>query len=129
VVGGAAERGAGELWLDRSARRPTSTSMRVATAAGLVLVLTAGCGPARGTDAGSPAATAAVEVPWADYGPGVRSRIDSWAASGACDRLRDTRDTAVADGDAVRRRTGHGNEALIAYLDAVSRAAGCPDRS
>lgn len=88
----------------------------------------AGCAPARDRGPGTPAGTAAAEVPWADYGQGVRSRIDSWAASGECGRLRATRDTAVADGDAVRRRTGHGNEALIAYIDAVSRTAGCPDR-
>lgn len=109
---------------------PQGAWLVAALVAGLAaLTGLAGCGPTRGTDPGSPAATAAVEVPWADYGPDVRSRIDSWAAAGDCRRLRETRHTAVADGDAVRRRTGHGNEALIAYLDAVSRAAGCPDRS
>jgi hypothetical protein len=97
----------------------------------IAVLLLCGCGPARdgeppATDGA--AASAAVEVPWADYGPGVRNRIDSWAASGDCRRLRDTRDTAVADGEAVRRRTGHGNEALVAYLDAVARSAGCPTR-
>jgi len=109
--------------------RAARTALRAVVAILVTTACLAGCGPVRDGGAGSPAATAAVEVPWADYGPGVRNRIDSWAASGECDRLRDTRATAVADGDAVRRRTGHGNEALIAYLDAVSRVAGCPDRS
>lgn len=91
------------------------------------LTLLTGCGSARaGGDQPAPGAGTVAAVRWSDYGPDVRNRIDAWAATGDCRRLGDTRDTAVAAGEAVRQRTGHGNDALVDYLDAVARSAGCP---
>jgi hypothetical protein len=89
--------------------------------AALALAFLAGCGPA--PDATVPGG--APSVPWADYAPGVRSRIDRWAEQGECAKLIGTRETAEAAGQDTRRRTGHDNTALLAYLDHALERAGC----
>lgn len=80
-----------------------------------ITAVVAGCG-------GSPASAG---VPWADYAPSIRAGIDAAAGRRDCDELQLAFDTADANDDATRARTGHGNAELMRYIDGKMRAAGC----
>ena len=64
-------------------------------------------------------------VPWDNYAPSVQSRIQSMIAAENCAGLQREFDSADANDDATRRRTGIGNSALMAYLDEAMADAGC----
>ena len=64
-------------------------------------------------------------VPWADYAPTVRSRIDLLALAKDCTGLQGEFDGADAGNQATLARTGHNNAALMAYIDEQLRRVGC----
>lgn len=108
-----------------SARLPEHRTMSRwrATLIGIACLALIGCGsPSRATPA--PAAPEA-GVPWGDYSPDVKTRIDGLAASKDCTALQDEFNTADANDAATRTRTGHGNTELMTYIDGRMRAAGC----
>ena len=66
------------------------------------------------------------DVPWTDYGPEVKTRIDSMAAAKNCPGLRAEFDTADENSDATLAGTGtYDNVALMSYIDDKMRDAGC----
>jgi len=67
----------------------------------------------------------APEVDWSRYAPQVESRIEDLASKGDCDGLQREFDTADANDDAMRKRTGEGTADLLDYLDAEMQAADC----
>lgn len=79
---------------------------------GLALSLT-GCG------------SAGASVPWEDYSPAVKQRIDGLVANKDCTGLQEEFDNADANNEATMSRTGHNNADLMAYLDEQMQAAGC----
>lgn len=65
-------------------------------------------------------------VPWEDYSPDVKTRIDNLAANGNCKALQKEFDTAAKTSDATMARTGtHNNADLMDYIDQAMRDAGC----
>ena len=64
-------------------------------------------------------------VPWSDYAADLQARIDSLAASKNCPALQSEFDTADANNDATRDRTGHNNAELMAYIDGKMDEAAC----
>jgi hypothetical protein len=78
----------------------------------VVLFVVAGCnGPA--------------SVPWGDYSPTVKTRIDVLAAAKDCPGLQAEFDTADASGPATMTRTGHNNADLMSYVDTAMKGASC----
>jgi hypothetical protein len=82
----------------------------------LCLLVIAGC---------SAGGASSPSVDWENYAPSVRSRIDSLASSRDCSGLQHEFDTADANSDLQRDRTGDGNADLMAYIDGKLRDAGC----
>ena len=104
--------------------RVPAPALASVTVSVVALALLAGCGPASG--AASPGGGGGDPGgPWADYAPDVRSRIDRWTEQRSCAKLAGTRQAAEAGGPDTRRRTGHDNAALLAYLDLALQRAGC----
>lgn len=66
-----------------------------------------------------------VDVPWENYAPSVRTRIDRAYAGQDCAALQQEFDTAADNNDAQRIRTGEGNDDLLEYLDVALEQAGC----
>lgn len=64
-------------------------------------------------------------VPWGNYSPDVRARIDSMTAEGDCAGLQREFDTADANNTAQMNRTGRNNAKLMEYIYDRMRAAGC----
>lgn len=64
-------------------------------------------------------------VPWHDYSPAVKTRIDSAAADKDCAALQSKFNNADAGNAATRSRTGHNNSELMNYIDQSMRSAGC----
>lgn len=64
-------------------------------------------------------------VPWEDYSPTVRTRIDALASAKDCAGLQAEFDIADANNAATRERTGHNNADLMSYIDKKMRKAGC----
>lgn len=93
----------------------SSSSIRRTYVWGVTLLLVAGCS-ASGSDSG---------VPWDDYSPDLRERIDDLGDTADCAALQDEFDAADANNAATKARTGHNNAGLLAYIDAVMRDAGC----
>jgi hypothetical protein len=85
----------------------------------LSLLVVAGC--TAGGDSSS-------SVDWENYAPSVKSRIDSLASSRDCSGLQHEFDTADANDDIQRDRTGDGNADLMGYIDKKLKDAGCPTR-
>lgn len=73
----------------------------------------------------SPDEDPAASVPWDDYDPAVRERIDQLADNVDCVGLQGEFDAADANGAATQDRTGHNNADLMAYIDHLMRVAGC----
>lgn len=85
------------------------TTVAIVTASMLAL---AGCGGGGGVD-------------WSKYDASVKQRIDALEESSDCVGLQAEFDTAYANNDAQRARTGEGNTALLEHLDAIMKDAGC----
>jgi hypothetical protein len=65
------------------------------------------------------------EVQWSDYAASVRIRIDDYIARKECVLLQTESQNAGDDGAATKRRTGHDDSALQAYIQAGLKTAGC----
>ena len=65
------------------------------------------------------------DVPWEDYAPVVRTRIDGLGAAKDCAGLQVEFNNADANNQVSLNRTGHNNAALMAYIDDLMRKAGC----
>jgi hypothetical protein len=64
-------------------------------------------------------------VPWGDYDPTVRTRIDSMTVAKDCAGLQDEFNTADAGNTVTMNRTGHNNAALMSYINDGMQSAGC----
>jgi hypothetical protein len=95
----------------------------------LILVGIAACAPGGQRSAGpaatGPGAGTTSGVPWADYAPEVRTRIDGLLAAKDCRGLQAEFNQADANNQATMSRTGHNNAALMDYIDIGMRSAGC----
>lgn len=65
------------------------------------------------------------EVPWEDYSPDVKQRIDTMGSEQQCDLLQQEFDRADAGNEATITRTGHNNADLMSYIDEAMRMADC----
>lgn len=65
------------------------------------------------------------EVIWADYDPGLQNVIDQQTAAKDCVGIESFFGMTTATEESVKVRTGHGNEALEAYLNESLAIAGC----
>lgn len=85
--------------------------------------------PAAGSGAtnsdGKGDALARTTVAWADYAAGTQADIDAQTAAGDCKSLDSQHGSAIANEAAVRSTSGHGAEALLAYIDEALNIAGC----
>lgn len=94
----------------------------------LVLLQSAGCSTSATTPApasSGAAAVVAVAVPWKDYAPDVKARIDESGLKKDCKALQTEFNVADANNEATRKRVGHNNAALMSYIDETMRKAGC----
>ncbi len=64
-------------------------------------------------------------VDWENYAPSVKAQIDSLASASDCAGLQAEFDTADANDDAQRARTGDGNADLMSYINDKMSSAGC----
>jgi len=69
--------------------------------------------------------TLRTDVVWADYDPGTQGEIDRMTNAGDCVGINSYFGMATATEEAVKARTGHGNEALTKYLDESLAIAQC----
>jgi hypothetical protein len=65
------------------------------------------------------------DVVWADYDPGTQGEIDRMTNAGDCVGINSYFGMATATEEAVKARTGHGNEALTKYLNESLAIAQC----
>lgn len=86
------------------------TTVAIATT---VTIALAGCGGGGGG------------VDWSNYDSSVKARIDALEAAGDCVGLQTEFDTAYANNDAQRARTGEGNTDLLEYLNELMDDTGC----
>lgn len=69
--------------------------------------------------------TSRTEVIWADYDPGLQAEIDQLTTAKDCVGIESFFGMTTATEESVKARTGHGNEALEAYLNESLSLAGC----
>ena len=69
--------------------------------------------------------TSRTEVIWADYDPGLQATIDQLTTAKDCVGIESFFGMTTATEESVKARTGHGNEALEAYLNESLSLAGC----
>ncbi len=75
--------------------------------------------------AGCSSGTQWTEVDWENHDPSVKIRIEQMASSRDCAGLQAEFDTAEANSDVQRARTGDGNADLMGYIDEKMASAGC----
>jgi hypothetical protein len=116
--------------------------MRLAPVAAAAVFLLAGCGgtstaedPASAEPSSTVTAPAAPtpaptdpggDVDWSRYAPAVKERIAAMAAAKDCPGLQKEFDTAYANDDATRARTGEGSADLMTYINNLLQQAECP---
>ncbi len=88
---------------------------------GLVL---AGCSSAP-TETPEPTANERTIVPWQDYAPEVKIRLDEMMEANDCSGLQAQFDISYSNNDATMSRTGHNNADLMSYTDEAMQIAGC----
>jgi PBP1b-binding outer membrane lipoprotein LpoB len=64
-------------------------------------------------------------VPWEDYAPEVKIRLDEMMEAKDCSGLQAQFDISYANNDATMSRTGHNNADLMRYTDEAMQIAGC----
>lgn len=106
---------------------PTSTSGRQTTT--LDPGETSSADPNAGTGAtpsdGTGDPLARTKVLWGDYDPGTQADIDALTAAGDCKSLDSQYGGAKANEEAVRATSGHGAQALLAYINEARALAAC----
>ena len=95
-----------------------SRVLRALTAACVAMIL-AGCSGSDGN------ATTTTVLAWGDYDVGLQAKIDSMAAAKDCDGMQAEFNQIGGTNLAVRNKFGHGNEAVLTYIDAREREANC----
>lgn len=97
---------------------------KAATAVALCALALTGCSSGATPE---PAPTPSREsVPWQDYSPEVKTRIDDMTNAKDCTGLQSEFDLADQNDAATRSRTGtHGNAELMGYIDEALSMAGC----
>ena len=90
---------------------------------------TSSLGPAASTGA-TPSSTptptvARTTVLWVDYAAGTQAEIDRMTTAKDCQGIQSFFGMATATEESVRARTGHGKEALVAYLNEALATAAC----
>ena len=88
-------------------------------------ITTASATPTQSSTTSTNAPVARTEVVWADYDQGTQADIDLMTSNGDCLGIQSFFGMATATEDAVKARTGHGNEALTAYLNEALQIAKC----
>jgi hypothetical protein len=83
----------------------------------------AGSGAQNSDGKGDPLARTTVS--WADYQAGTQADIDAQTAAGDCKSLDSQYGGAIANEESVRASSGHGAEALLAYIDEARALAAC----
>ncbi len=78
-----------------------------------------------GASGGTAVSVPANDVPWEDYAPEVRQRIDDLGSTGDCAALQAEFDVADANNDATMARAGHNTPDLMSYVDGWMQQAGC----
>lgn len=64
-------------------------------------------------------------VPWQDYAPEVKIRLDEMMEAKDCSGLQAQFDISYSNNDATMSRTGHNNADLMRYTDEAMQIAGC----
>ena len=106
--------------------RSSSMRNRVLLAIGALILVGAYVGGRGGSPTPAEVRPAPVAtVQWADYAPGLQTRIVAMANAKDCDGLQSEFDVADANNAATLDRTGHNNAELMAFIDASLREAGC----
>jgi hypothetical protein len=72
---------------------------------------------------GSGESNPAPTVPWSDYAPELKARIDS---EHTCDALQRDFDAADRNNASTMARTGHNNADLMTYIQWRLKKEGCP---
>jgi hypothetical protein len=67
-----------------------------------------------------------VDVPWSQYAPQVRERVEAAAEAEDCDALGREFLAASETSDVHRDRWGEGNGKLMQFIDEAMKDAGCP---
>ena len=83
----------------------------------------AGSGAQNSDGQGDPLAR--TKVLWADYPAGTQADIDAQTAAADCKSLDSQYGGAIATEESVRASSGHGAEALLAYIDEARALAAC----
>jgi hypothetical protein len=66
------------------------------------------------------------QVPWDTYSVQLQDQIDAAAATHHCAALHGYLQAAKSTSQAHEKATGFPNDALVAYIQAATQAAGCP---
>lgn len=66
------------------------------------------------------------DVPWHQYAPEVRDRVEQAIDAEDCDAMSDEFWSASDGTDAHRAKWGEGNGELMSYIDDAMEDAGCP---
>ena len=64
-------------------------------------------------------------VPWQNYSPDVKNRIDSLIQSNNCNELQNEFNIAEENSQNQRNRTGTGNHELMGYIDYYLKQIKC----
>lgn len=68
---------------------------------------------------------ARTQVIWADYTPGLQAELDAMTTSQDCIGIQSFYGMTAATEESMKASTGHGNEALNAYIDESLKLAQC----
>ncbi len=71
----------------------------------------------------------AQQVPWATYNSQLQPRIDAATATGNCAALQVFLTAAKTTSQTHEKATGFPNDALVSYIQAAQKQAGCPAKA
>lgn len=90
----------------------------------MFLLVLAGCSSAP-AESPEPRANERTTVPWQDYAPEVKVRLDEMMEAKDCSGLQAQFDISYSNNDVTMSRTGHNNADLLSYTDEALQIAGC----
>lgn len=116
---------AGTLAVDSNSEAPSSQPTETLSEAKQRIAAedAATSGPSNSPTAASPVTR--TEVPWADYDPGIQEQIDLMTTANDCNGIQSFFGMTTATEEAIKARTGHGNEKLVSYLNESLTIAQC----